>query len=110
VTTPGECSEQADGSTKIQKQLHSTSTGSSNDSMLCDFKAQHDYKASSGDFRWVCTAISVGWKRDFRVRRMGTILGFGYTTNGCRDFKKEGAWCRDFKKEGLRVSVTRVQG
>jgi hypothetical protein len=104
VTTPGECSEQADGSTKIQKQLHSTSTGSSNDSMLCD------YKASSGDFRWVCTAISVRWKRDFRVRRMGTILGFGYTTNGCRDFKKEGAWCRDFKKEGLRVFVTRVQG
>jgi hypothetical protein len=41
---------------------------------------------------------------------MGTILGFGYTTNGCRHFKKEGAWCRDFKKEGLRVSVTRVQG
>jgi hypothetical protein len=31
---------------------------------------------------------------------MGTILGFGYTTNGCRDFKKE----------GLRVFVTRVQG
>jgi hypothetical protein len=82
---------------KIQKQLHSTSTVSSNDSMLCDFMAQHDYKASSGDFRWVCTAISVGWKRDFRVRQMGTILGFGYrTTNGYRNFKKEGLWVSGF--------------
>jgi hypothetical protein len=29
---------------------------------------QHDYKASSRDFRWVCIAILVGWKRDFKVR------------------------------------------
>ena len=76
MTIPGECSEEADGSTKLLKQLHSTLTGSSNDSMLCNFKAQHDYKASSGDFRWVCTANSVGWKRDFRVCRMGSNLGF----------------------------------
>ena len=54
----------------------STHKQSPNDSMLCDFKAQHDYKASSGAFRWVCTAILVGWKRDFKVRRMSSNLGY----------------------------------
>jgi hypothetical protein len=39
----------------------------------------------------------LGWKRDFRVRRMGTILGFGYrTTNGYHNFNKDGAWVSGF--------------